>query len=397
MKASLKIVIFDGSLKTTPFINRLAEGLSERHEVTILGFSSNKKNRIPKVKYVSLGSSSNLIHLLVSSVGFGLKNLFIRGAVKSWLQTKYNLVLLRRNQLKIQNFKTSIALIQPDILHVQWPSLLPWVEHISLDKVTVILSQRGYQNNVRPFLDSSNFAYLQKMYPKLAGFHSVSEEMAKVGDIIYSSPKKINRVVYSGFDFKKLPFNRDYKKHDLLRLLSIGRPHWIKGYSYAIECCNLLKRQGVAFSYHIVGARENEELLYLIHEHGLENDITLLAKVSQEEVYQHMLESDVLLFPSIKEGLPNVVVEAMALGLPVISTDCGGVANLLANDCGDLVPTRDSKAMAEAVLGFSKRDIASLEAQRLAARNKVETQHGEQKMISDMEALYLKCMESVSD
>jgi len=396
LKTSLKIVIFDGSLKTTPFINRLVAGLAERHEVTILGFSHSLKHRLPKVNYVSLGSSTKLLHLMGRSVSIGLKHLFLRGAVGAWIQTKINLLLFRSYQLKVQNFKASIALLQPDILHVQWPSLLPWVEHIPLDKTKFVLSQRGYQNNVRPFLDASNFAYLQKMYPKMTGFHSVSKEISKAGDLIYSSPNKIDQVVYSGFNFEKLLFRKDYSKHASLRLLSIGRPHWIKGYYYVIESCRILKERNVSFQYTIVGAENNEELQYLIHEYGLENEVLLGPKIAQEEVYKIMQENDLLLCSSIKEGLPNVVVEAMALGLPVISSDCGGVAQLLANGCGMIVPSRDPKGMATSIEAFSKSSVEVIETQRLKARAKVEEQHTTKKMINDMEALYLKCMESVS-
>jgi len=396
MGKKLNIVIFDGSLKTTPFINRLAAGLAERHKVTILGFSHSLKYRLPKVNYVSLGSSTKLLHLMGRSVSIGLKHLFLKGAMKSWVQTKLHLLMFRKHQLKVQNFKASIALLEPDILHLQWPSLLPWVEHIPLDKTRVVLSQRGYQNNVRPFLDASNFTYLQKMYPKMAGFHSVSKEMSKAGDLIYTSANKIDQVVYSGFNFEQLQFRKDYNKHASLRLLSIGRPHWIKGYYYAIESCRVLKELNVPFQYTIVGAENNEELQYLIHENGLENEVFLGPKIAQKEVYKLMQENDLLLCSSIKEGLPNVVVEAMALGLPVISTDCGGVANLLADGCGAIVPSRDPKGMATSIEAFSKSSVEVIETQRLKARAKVEEQHSVQKMISDMEALYLKCMESVS-
>lgn len=397
MAKRLNIIIFDGSLNTTPFINRLAEGLSERHQVTILGFSSALKNKISNVQYVSLGSSSNLLHLMKRSVIIGLKYLFARGALKSWIRTKLNLFFLRKDQLKVQNFKSSIALIQPDIIHVQWPSLLPWIEQIDTKKNNIVLSQRGYQNNVRPFVDKINFEYLQTMYPKIVGFHSVSKEMSEAGNRIYKDRNKIDEVVYSGFDFDQLPFRKTYKKNPRLNILSIGRPHWIKGYSNAIQCCRILKEQNVPFNYTIVGAENNEELLYLIHEYGLENDIELTAKVSQEDVYNLMNENDVLLLPSVKEGLPNVVVEAMAVGIPVIATDCGGVANLLANGIGDVIPNRDPNAMANAVIQFLKRDAIEIESQRTKARAKVESQHNIAKMVIDMEALYLKCMESVSE
>ena len=393
----LKIVIFDGSLKTTPFINRLAVGLAERHEVTILGFSHSLKHRLPNVDYVSLGSSTKLRHLMGRSISIGLKYLFLKGAVGAWVQTKMNLLFFRKHKLKAQNFKASMALLQPDVLHVQWPSLLPWVELISLKHTKVILSQRGYQTNVRPFLDQENMAYLKKMYPQMAGFHSVSKAIAKQGDLIYTHPNKIDEVVYSGFDFNQLLFQRIYQMKRPIEIISIGRPHWKKGYTYALRACHVLKQNGVPFLYTIIGAAGDEELLFLIDTLGLKEQVNLMPRLSQTEVYNRMAASQLFLLPSIEEGLPNVLVEAMAIGIPVIVTDCGGVTELVDESMGMVVPSRDPEAMAAAVLSFSQKDLSILDTQRKAGRKKVEAQHAAKKMIDDMEALYLKCMESVLD
>lgn len=392
----LNIVIFDGSLNTTPFINRLAAGLAERHEVTILGFSHSLKQRLPNVNYVSLGSSTKLLHLMGRSVSIGLNHLFLKGAMRSWVQTKIHLLLFRKHQLKVQNFKASIALLQPDILHVQWPSLLPWVEHISLEETKVILSQRGYQNNVRPFLDPSNFAYLQKMYPKMAGFHSVSHAISKQGDLLYSHPNKIDEIVYSGFDLDRIRFKSNYNKGGTLEIISVGRPHWKKGYNYAINACNILNKSGISFKYTIIGAEGDEELIFLIDSFGLEGLVLLKPKVSQEEVYSLMSKSQLFLLPSIEEGLPNVLVEAMAIGIPVVVTDCGGVKELVDEGLGEVVGTRDAKAMAQAIVKFSNTPLSTITVQLEKARAKVEAQHMTVKMVNDMEALYLKCLESVS-
>ncbi len=91
------------------------------------------------------------------------------------------------------------------------------------------------------------------------------------------------------------------------------------------------------------------------------------------------------------EGLPNVVVEAMALGLPVISTKCGGVIELIEHEkTGWLVPTRNPDALANAIQDFAKIPLTKIEEIRLAARRKVEAQHSMEQMVLGMESLYLK-------
>src|SRR5690606_20159070 len=107
------------------------------------------------------------------------------------------------------------------------------------------------------------------------------------------------------------------------------------------------------------------------------------------EVFKLMAEAALLLMPSLDEGIPNVVVEAMAIGLPVISTDCGGVSELIADgENGWIVPTRKPEAMAEAIIHFLELPIDMIEKVRIEARRKVEQQHNEAQMVLGMEELY---------
>ncbi len=421
-KSPLKIIIFDGSFKTTTFINRLVKGLSERHSITILGFNNVIKQKIPRVQYIDLGSTQNLFNLLWQSKWLATKRLFKKRSLKSFFKTLRNIFALNKKQLQQDNFNTALQLIQPDIVHVQWPSLLPWCEdELEKGNYKFVLSQRGYQSNVRPFVNKENFNYLQKWYPKFAGFHSVSKAISEEGDKVHppQSPTstssahrfkggglKIDKVVYSGFDFSKLIFDKKYLKPKTLHIISVGRPHWIKGYSDALHACKFLKEKQIDFSYTIVGTSErNEELLYLIDDFKLQKEVKLIPKIPQEKVYDLMKESSVLLFSSIMEGLPNVVVEAMALGLPVISTECGGVDELIIDShqrllsgsdsyrnevTGWLVPTRNPKAISEAIIDFTNTSEEKINAIRLAARQKVEEQHSVEKMVGGMEGLFFE-------
>ncbi|MCF6308039.1 MAG: glycosyltransferase family 4 protein [Flavobacteriaceae bacterium] len=411
MKPNLKIIIFDGSFKTTTFINRLAKGLSKNHEVFIVGFNNTLENKISKIKYIDLGSSQNLINLLWQSKWLATKRLFKTGNFKTFFKTLKNIFTLNKKQLKQDNFNTVLKLIKPDIVHVQWQSLLSWCEDALLQqKYKFVISQRGYQSNVRPFVNQENFEYLQKWYPKFAGFHSVSKAIALEGDKIYSSNKKINKVVYSGFDFSKLIFNKEYQKQEPLQILSVGRPHWKKGYSDAFQACKILKEKQIDFNYTIIGITEQiEELLYLINDLGLQKSIILLPKISQQEVYQKMEDASIFLLPSLEEGIANVVIEAMALGIPVISTNCGGMEELIIdknyqrllsgvevkeenkpNKTGWLVPTRNPEALVSAIIDFTKTPDSKIKEIRLAARQKVAKQHSEEMMVSGMETLYFE-------
>src|SRR5690606_4323561 len=150
-----------------------------------------------------------------------------------------------------------------------------------------------------------------------------------------------------------------------------------------------------SFHYTIIGGAEDEELQYLRKELGLEELVSLKMRMPQEQVFELMKSSSLLLVPSIVEGLPNVAVEAMALGLPVISTDCGGVTELIENDCtGWIVPSHSPSVMALAIENFNKMPLEKIHNIRLAGRKKVEHYHSDTQMIKGMANLYKEVIQT---
>ena len=386
----LKIIIFDGSFKTTDFINRLAKGLAAEHDVYILGFSEKITRKLEGVNYVALGSNEYIRQFIGTSLKYGVQ----ANSAKTLISTLVNLYKGNRRKLQQENLRFVLGKIRPDIIHLQWPSVIPWFEDVlKMQNIPVILSQRGFHINVRPFVNEENFAYLSKWYPKFAGFHSVSKAIAANGDKIWNGPGKLDRIVYSGLPIKDFPFSEKYKRSKPLLLLSVGRAHWVKGYDYALQSCRILMERNISFHYTIIGGAGEEELQFLISDLGLRDCVSLEHRLPQKEVYRRMQDASLLLMSSVEEGLPNVVVEAMALGLPVLSTDCGGVLELIEDGVkGWVVPIRDPKAMADGVITFSKLSSEKIEEVRLAARKKVELQHSEEDMISGMEGLYYEVL-----
>lgn len=385
----MKIIIFDGSFATTAFIRRLMSGLvSHEQEVSVIGFNEENPKPIPGVNYQSLGSNQSKLSFIKTSLGLAFQS----GQIKRIFKALNYILKGKRRALQEQNLDIVLKQIKPDILHVQWPSLLPWMEpYFKNTNFKIVLSQRGFHTNVRPFIDEDNFEYLQKCYPQLDGLHSVSQAISQVGQKIAVPQTEIDQVVYTGLDLEKINYQSREKSNKVLELLSVGRPHWKKDYSTAIKACAYLKQEDIDFHYTIIGGQGDEESLFLIHELGLIDYISLTQKLPQDEVFARMQAADIMLLPSIEEGIANVAVEAMALGTPVISTDCGGMEELITHDKeGWIVPTRDPQALAEAVKNFISLDKICLNEVTTAARLKVEQQHNENKMIKDMICLYKK-------
>jgi colanic acid/amylovoran biosynthesis glycosyltransferase len=380
----MKLIIFDGTFKTTAFINRLIEGLvSSGVDVYVLGFNEDLKQPLKNVKYVSLGSSQSRFKFALTSLKCGFRS-------KAILKTISLLLKGDKSELKKNNLSIALKAIQPDIVHLQWVSNIKLFEDFLEEKKhKFILSQRGYQTNVRPFVNTENYAYLQKMLPKFDGFHSVSKAISKVGDRIYAHPNKIDQVVYTGIDLSKFEYQPQVVKNEILHIISVGRPHWIKGYEYALKACALLNKQGIDFKYTIIGAAGDEELLFLIDDLGLQDKVELTSKLPQANVFELMKGSDLFLLPSLEEGIANVAVEAMALGCPVISSDCGGMQELITHGKeGWIVPKRDVQTMADQILEFSQMESCEISKIKKQARLKVEQQHTEEQMVEGMVRLY---------
>ena len=300
MKAQLKIVIFDGSFRTRPFINTVIKSLSSKHKVYVLGFDNKIDQPIKGVKYIDLGTQTHRINLIWRSTVLAFQNLLRSNGITEFFSVIKSILRLDSSGLKRQNFNSALKSIQPDIVHVQWISLLPYTETILEEKkYNVILSQLGYQLNVRPFVDNENKTYLAKWYPKISGFHSVSEAIKTNSKAIFSSDSKRDKVIYSGFNFNNFKELYNYKKSDQIKLISVGRPHWIKGYDYMLKACRELKNNDINFHYTIVGAAKNEELMYLIDDLELQSYVSITGTIPQKEVYEIMANSNLLVLPKL--------------------------------------------------------------------------------------------------
>ena len=94
---------------------------------------------------------------------------------------------------------------------------------------------------------------------------------------------------------------------------------------------------------------------------GAGTNFGLTGFVSDEDLPFYYNVADLFALPSKSgEGLPLVALEAMACGLPVVATDVGGTSEVLSADYGKLVPPNSPVSLAEAVLDFSRMDLATL-------------------------------------
>ncbi len=147
-------------------------------------------------------------------------------------------------------------------------------------------------------------------------------------------------------------------------ILSVGRFCEKKGFPYLIRACKLLKEAETNFRCQIIGyGPMQEELDSLIVDLELRDCVTLVGKMTQNQIAESYREADIFALPCLvtddgdRDGIPNVLIEAMAQRVPVISTDVSGISELVTPmDNGLLVPEKDADALAFAIVRLLRDD-----------------------------------------
>jgi len=137
-----------------------------------------------------------------------------------------------------------------------------------------------------------------------------------------------------------------------LRLISVARLHWVKGFEYAVQAVRLLQESGLRVTYTIVGPDYGAAaaIRLAIRDYGLEDVVKIAGHLPPHGVRDMLAGADVFVQPSLSEGTPIAVMEAMAMGLPVVVTDVGGAREIVENGVhGHVVPSRDPSALAVAI------------------------------------------------
>ncbi len=258
----------------------------------------------------------------------------------------------------------------PDCLHLWYKFLpfagqiwdvtyFPWnsaaIEYLPLFDLgpPAVVSCRGSQVNVAPHDPSRHdmFRGLNITFQKAAAVHCVSEDIRAAASRYGLAPCKA-RVIHPAVDPDFFhPGDRTKSATESFNIITTGSLIWRKGFDYALIAVRLLLDQGIPTHFHIIGdGPEYSRLLYTIGDLHLEENVNLHGHLTPLEVRHRLQEADVFLLSSLSEGISNAVLEAMACGLPVVTTDCGGMTEAVTDGMeGLVVPVRNPEAMAAAL------------------------------------------------
>jgi colanic acid/amylovoran biosynthesis glycosyltransferase len=210
------------------------------------------------------------------------------------------------------------------------------------------------------------------------------------------------RVHHMGIATQRYTFGQNRNKRDgKVNILSIARLVEKKGIQYGIEAVGRVIGNYPNIEYRIVGdGPMKREIESVVTRLNLGDKVKLLGWKNQEEVLHYLKDADFLLAPSVtarngdREGIPVVLMEAMAMGLPVLSTCHSGIPELVQDGVtGFLVPEGDIAALADRLVYLLAHPERRL-VLGVAARRQVEDLFDSDKLNDDLVGIYQSLLDS---
>jgi len=195
---------------------------------------------------------------------------------------------------------------------------------------------------------------LRKKLADAAGVVTVSQFNVAYLKDKYAKAAAGVKLIYNGLDLDEFRFEPEGDRPPLV--LGVGRLVEKKGFSYLVEASALLRARGIPFRCEIVGGGVlDSSLQEQIQKLELTEYVKLCGPMSQSDVKQKIRQARLLAAPCVhaedddRDGLPTILLEAMALGTPCISTPVTGIPEVLRHEqTGLMVAERDAASLADA-------------------------------------------------
>jgi glycosyltransferase involved in cell wall biosynthesis len=184
---------------------------------------------------------------------------------------------------------------------------------------------------------------------------------------------------------------------EVFRIVTVAWLRWLKGIEYAVSAVGRLVEAGVPARLEVFGGdplpplgepSDRQRILHAAADLGIEDHVHLHGHVPPSQLATQLRTAHAMVHPSLSEGIPTVILEAMACGLPVVAADSGGVSEAVSDGVeGFVVPPRDPAGLA-AALERLWRDPQLRRAMGAAGRARVEADFSLDDQVSAYAALY---------
>lgn len=352
------------------FAIRLAKQLSATNEIHLIIIW--KYNTESEKKLLSQLQNRVKIHFLIDEKAKTINNFFL--IIRKWIN------LIKSYSPQIINSHSAF----PDLLN--FLSKLRFGRKIS--SIRTVHTESNWFSN--PIL---NYVFGEIIFP--IGFNSeisISESTKKILDkrTVAKLLKKRSKIIYNGISQDIIDYPEQEEKlrrNKIEQIITVGRLTEQKGYSYLLQAISLVKD---SVSVHVLFLGDGPDKKYLLEQIDVLHLNTIVKLLGfHENALDYMSKSDLFVSSSLWEGFPTVILEAMALGLPVIATDVSGSRELIKNNVtGLLVPPKDPVALAKAITSIINSPAHAVLFSK-NAKNKVKDFTIE-KISKDYEILYLE-------
>ncbi|MGL4501484.1 MAG: glycosyltransferase [Planktothrix sp.] len=352
------------ALSETFILHQITGMIDRGHEVDIYANHIGNRSKIhPEVEHYQLLEKTHYLEVPSNYLFRGINAFNIIGnhiSKKSnvWLHS-LNIFKYGRQAISLKLLHSASRFLQKpsyDIIHCQLGFLgLQGLlfKDIGVFQGKLIVSFRGADLSV--YIHKYGEHVYKRLFERGDVFLPVSESMQRKLIDLGCDEKKIiihrSGLDLESFDSQPPPYRFDEK----VRLVTVGRLVEKKGIKYAIKAVAQLVKFYPHIEYQIIGEGPLlGELQQLIQELGLEVFVKAIGWKNKPEVIEILKNSDILVAPSVtshdgdQEGIPNVLKEAMVMGLPVVSTLHSGIPELVEDGVsGFLVPERDVDTLAQ--------------------------------------------------
>lgn len=273
----------------------------------------------------------------------------------------FNFFKYGRESLRLSRFYETVACLDKkpyDIIHAHFGPLGlqgQALREIGALSGKLVTSFHGY--DMTSLLSDKPDDYYKPLFDNGDLFLPISNFWRKKLISMGCPPEKI-KVHHMGIDPSIFTFQpREIEPASTIKLLSIGRLIPKKGFKYSIRAIDILIKKGYNIQYQIIGdgplLKEHQEQISMLR---LNNHVHMLGWKTRIDVIKHLQDSDTFIVPSVTEadnnmeGIPMVIMEAMAMGVPVISTYHSGIPELIKHSHnGFLTTEKNPTAIADTI------------------------------------------------
>jgi len=238
-----------------------------------------------------------------------------------------------------------------DLAHAFFGFPTGWLCYRTAKKLPYIISLRGSDvpgEHARFKLDYKILGPVFKVIWKKAAALVTPSEGLKNRALNFLPSVAID-VIPNGVELERFGPAEAAQKPQILRLLTVGRLSVTKRVEILIDAVEIMHREGCEVHFTIAGGGQMlQKLKQIISEKNLADIIEFTGRIDAEDMPQVYRQSDIFISASMQEGMSNAMLEAMASGLPLITTRCEGVDELIA-DNGIIVNNANAREITDAV------------------------------------------------